>query len=263
MSSSRARAIPIARGTVPLSDALSASSRADPAVQALVARYAAAAAPIIARPIGRLPGPALKEPNDAGESVGGRPDRRRLSRRDQRAGDGQRAARLHQPEQRAHRHRPGGGRDRHLRPALRRPAVRQQSRRHDHDRPADPRRCWSSNSRAARTPSTSPIMLQPSRGFSYSYDLRRPEGQRILDMRLNGAPITRRRLLPGDDQQLPRRRRRQLHDLPAGDEHCRGHAGRGRAGALRRRDGREPAASAALGPDQTAVAALRRPPLRR
>jgi 5'-nucleotidase len=36
---------------------------------------------------------------------------------------------------------------------------------------------------------TSPIMLQPSRGFTYSYDLRRPEGQRIIDMRLNGTPI--------------------------------------------------------------------------
>jgi 5'-nucleotidase len=36
----------------------------------------------------------------------------------------------------------------------------------------------------------SPIMLQLSRGFTYSYDLRRPEGQRILDMRLNGAPVT-------------------------------------------------------------------------
>jgi 5'-nucleotidase len=36
----------------------------------------------------------------------------------------------------------------------------------------------------------SPIMLQPSRGFTYSYDLRRPEGQRILDMRLNGTPMT-------------------------------------------------------------------------
>jgi 5'-nucleotidase len=33
-------------------------------------------------------------------------------------------------------------------------------------------------------------MLQPSRGFTYSYDLRRPEGQRILDMRLDGAPMS-------------------------------------------------------------------------
>jgi 5'-nucleotidase len=36
----------------------------------------------------------------------------------------------------------------------------------------------------------SPIMLQPSRSFTYGYDLRQPEGQRIKDMRLNGAPMS-------------------------------------------------------------------------
>jgi 5'-nucleotidase len=34
-----------------------------------------------------------------------------------------------------------------------------------------------------------PNMLMVSQGFTYSYDLSKPEGQRILDMRLNGAPI--------------------------------------------------------------------------
>ena len=32
-------------------------------------------------------------------------------------------------------------------------------------------------------------MLLPSRGLTYSYDLARPAGQRILDLRLNGAPV--------------------------------------------------------------------------
>ncbi|MGQ0559020.1 MAG: bifunctional metallophosphatase/5'-nucleotidase [Sphingosinicella sp.] len=34
-----------------------------------------------------------------------------------------------------------------------------------------------------------PNMLMPSRGLAYSYDLRRPEGQRIIDLRLNGQPV--------------------------------------------------------------------------
>ena len=35
-----------------------------------------------------------------------------------------------------------------------------------------------------------PIMLQPSRGFTYGFDLRQPEGQRIVDMQLNGVAIS-------------------------------------------------------------------------
>ena len=35
----------------------------------------------------------------------------------------------------------------------------------------------------------SPIMLLPSRGLTYSYDLARPAGQRILELKLNGQPI--------------------------------------------------------------------------
>ena len=34
-------------------------------------------------------------------------------------------------------------------------------------------------------------MLFPSRGFFFAYDLSRPEGQRVLEMRLNGKPIER------------------------------------------------------------------------
>jgi 5'-nucleotidase len=35
-----------------------------------------------------------------------------------------------------------------------------------------------------------PNMLMPSKGLTYAYDLTKPEGQRILDLRLNGAPVT-------------------------------------------------------------------------
>src|SRR4051812_9266781 len=59
-----------ASGPVPLTT-LFPRYRPDPAVAALVGRYAAAAAPIIARPIGRMRGAALKEPVDSGESVMG------------------------------------------------------------------------------------------------------------------------------------------------------------------------------------------------
>lgn len=38
-----------------------------------------------------------------------------------------------------------------------------------------------------------PIMLIPSRGFTFSYDLARPAGQRIVEMRLDGRPL-------GDDE---------------------------------------------------------------
>jgi 5'-nucleotidase len=34
-----------------------------------------------------------------------------------------------------------------------------------------------------------PNMLLPSQGFSFAYDLSRPIGQRIVDMRLDGKPI--------------------------------------------------------------------------
>ena len=36
---------------------------------------------------------------------------------------------------------------------------------------------------------TQPIMLMPSRGITYRYDLTRPQGSRILDLRLDGAAI--------------------------------------------------------------------------
>ena len=56
------------RGETPLTDALPRYVP-EPAVAALVERYAKAAEPIAARPIGRLGGPALREENDQGEQV--------------------------------------------------------------------------------------------------------------------------------------------------------------------------------------------------
>lgn len=56
------------RGGTPLTEAVPRYA-AEPAVAALVERYAKAAEPIAARPVGRLSGPALREENDAGELV--------------------------------------------------------------------------------------------------------------------------------------------------------------------------------------------------
>ncbi|HYW17130.1 MAG TPA: bifunctional metallophosphatase/5'-nucleotidase [Allosphingosinicella sp.] len=56
------------RGEVPLTDAVPAYA-AEPAVAALVDRYAKAAEPIAARAVGRLGAPALKKANEHGESV--------------------------------------------------------------------------------------------------------------------------------------------------------------------------------------------------
>lgn len=176
------------RGTVPLSN-LYPVFPADPAVQALVARYAAAAAPIIARPIGHLAGSAMKQENDAGESSGGDLIADAFLTATNSPGTGN--AQLAFTNQTSVRTdiipaadgsvtfgqlfamQPFGNNlvvltmtGRQLRAAL--------------------------EQQFASGPNTvdSPIMLQPSRSFTYSYDLRQPEGQRIQDMRLNGAPMS-------------------------------------------------------------------------
>lgn len=175
------------RGAVPLST-LYPVFPADPAAQALVARYATAAAPIIARPIGRLSGPALKEPNDAGESAAGDliADAFLAATRGPDTGNAQLAF-TNQTSVRTDivpaadgtvtfgqlfAAQPFGNNlvvltmtGRQIRAAL--------------------------EQQFASGPNTvdSPILLQPSSGFTYGYDLRQPEGQRIQDMRLNGTPM--------------------------------------------------------------------------
>jgi 5'-nucleotidase len=161
---------------------------ADPAIRGLVARYAAAAAPISARPIGRLAGPALKEPNEAGESVLGDlvADAFLAATRAPAAGGAQLAF-TNQTSVRADivpaadgsvsfgqifAAQPFGNNlvvmsltGRQLR------ALLEQQFASGPNTPAHP------------------VMLQPSRGFSYAYDLRRPQGERIVEMRLDGVPV--------------------------------------------------------------------------
>jgi 5'-nucleotidase len=176
------------RGTVPLSN-LYPVFPPDPAVQALVARYAAAAAPIIARPIGRLAGPALKEDNDAGESVAGDliADAFLAATSAPDAGNAVLAF-TNQTSVRTDLIPAGDGTVTFgqlfaVQPFGNNLVVMTMTGRQI-------RAVLEQQFASGPNTVASPIMLQPSRGFSYSYDLRRPEGQRVQDMRLNGAPIS-------------------------------------------------------------------------
>lgn len=160
----------------------------DPQVGRLVARYARAAAPIAGRIVGRLPGPALRETNEAGESVLGEfiADGFLGAMRAPGAGNA-RIAFTNQTSVRADIiPGPDGavtygqlftvqpfGNDlvaMSLTGAQLRALLEQQ---------------FASGTNTV----TRPIMLQPSAGFTYGYDLARPAGQRILDMALDGVPI--------------------------------------------------------------------------
>ncbi len=176
------------RGEVPLSNLYPVFPR-DPAVAALVARYAAVATPIIARPIGQLGGPVLRRANDAGESAAGDLIADAFfAATSSPATGGAQLAFTNQTSVRVDlvpaadgtvtfgqlfEMQPYGNNlvvvtmtGRQIRAAL--------------------------EQQFASGPNTvdRPIMLQPSRGFTYAFDLRQPEGQRIVDMRLNGAPIS-------------------------------------------------------------------------
>lgn len=161
---------------------------ADPEVSALVERYVAAAGPVAARVVGRLQGPALRAAAPSGESVLGNlvADAHLAATRAPAAGGAQ-IAFTNSPSLRADidpaadgsvtfgqlfRAQPfgndlvvktmTGGQIRAL--------LEQQ---------------FDSGSNSV----ANPLMLQPSEGFSYSYDLTQPSGRRVRDMKLNGQPI--------------------------------------------------------------------------
>jgi 5'-nucleotidase len=174
-------------GEVPLT-ALFPSYQRDPAVAALVDRYAAAAAPLAARVVGRFTGPANRDPTPAGETVLGDlvADAQLAATSGPRAGGAQ-IAFMNGSGVRAeivpaadgsvtygqiYASQPFGNSlvvktftGRQLRQLLEQQFASG----------------WNTIER--------PNMLMPSRGLTYAYDLTRPEGQRILDLRLNGQPI--------------------------------------------------------------------------
>ncbi len=158
----------------------------EPRVAALVERYRVAAQPLAERVVGSLAGPAVRQSTPSGESVLGNM-----------IADGQLAATRANGAQIAFVNNGGVRADlvpaangnvtygqiyavqpfgnvialRSLTGAQLKAVLEQQ---------------WNSGTNTVERPQ----MLHPSAGFTYSYDLSRPAGQRVFDMRLNGAPIT-------------------------------------------------------------------------
>jgi 5'-nucleotidase len=172
------------RGEFRVSDRVPVSPP-NPAVAALVARYAAAAAPLRARPVGRLTGPALREATASGESSLGNL-----------VADAQLAAMRAQGAEISLMN-PGGlradlvpaadgsvsyGQIYAVQPFGNVLLVRSFTGRQLRDVLEQQ---WASGSNTVRTPQ----ILLVSRGFTYSFDTSRPAGQRVTDMRLGGVSI--------------------------------------------------------------------------
>lgn len=170
-----------ASGPVPVQRAFP-TYPAEPAVGALVARYVAAAEPIAKRVVGRLSGPAPRERNASGEAVLGdlvadsqlaatRADIAFMNSYGLRAdlvpaADGSVTyGQLYAVLPFGNVVQVKGLTGRQLR------AVLEQQ--------------FDSGSNTVAAPN----MLAGSRAFTYAYDLRRPAGERVRDLRLNGQPI--------------------------------------------------------------------------
>lgn len=160
----------------------------DPAVAALVARYAAAIAPVAGRVVGRLSGPASRERVESGESVlGDLIADAHLAATSAPAAGGAQIAFTNQTSVRADIiPAPDGsvtfGQLFTAQPFGNNLVVKSFTGR-------ELRAILEQQFASGTNTLTSPIMLTPSRGLSYNYDLRLPEGQRILDLRLHGQPV--------------------------------------------------------------------------
>ena len=168
-------------GPVPVQPAFATYPK-HPGVAALVERYAAAAAPIQNRIVGRLAGSAVREQSAAGESVLGD-----LVADSQRQASGADIAFMNQFGLRADLAPTGNGEVTYgqLYNVLPFGNVLQLKGLTGRQLRAVLEQQFASGSNSV----DKPVMLLPSHGFSYSYDLMRPAGQRISNMQLNGAPI--------------------------------------------------------------------------
>jgi 5'-nucleotidase len=161
---------------------------ADAAVASLVRRYAAAAAPLAERVVGHLTGPASREATAAGETVAGNlvADSQLAATSAPDTGGAQ-IAFMNASGVRADVV-PGAdgavtyGQIYAMQPFGNNIVVKTFTG-------AQIRRILEQQFASGWNTVERPNMLLPSRGLTYSYDLRRPEGERILDLRLNGAPI--------------------------------------------------------------------------
>lgn len=170
-----------AKGPVPLTAAFPAFS-AEPRVKALVDRHVAAARPIAERTVGRLAGPATRDQTPAGESVLG--DLVADMTREATGADigvmngfGLRADLVPAAD--------GGVTYGQLYAVMPFANVLQVKGLTGRQLAALLEQQFASGTNTVDKPN----MLMLSAGFTYSYDLSKPEGQRISSMRLNGAPI--------------------------------------------------------------------------
>lgn len=176
-----------ARGVVPLTD-LYPRFQPDPEVAALVRRYADASATAFARPIGRLQGPAPESETPSGESVLGRiaADAYLAATRTPEDGGAQ-IAFINETSVRADIVPAANGDVSFGQLFTAQPfgntlVVKSFTGR-------EIRAILEQQFNSGPNTAERPIMLTPSSGFTFSYDVRRPAGQRIVEMRLDGRPI--------------------------------------------------------------------------
>ncbi|HST37830.1 MAG TPA: bifunctional metallophosphatase/5'-nucleotidase [Allosphingosinicella sp.] len=160
----------------------------DPAVAALVARYAEAAGPLATRVVGRFSAPALREKAPSGESVLGNliADAHLAATRAPENGGAQ-IAFTNQTSVRADIVPAADGSVTFGQLFTAQPfgnnlIVKSMTGR-------QLRALLEQQFNSGSNTVERPVMLLPSRGLTYSYDLRLPAGQRILDLRLNGTPV--------------------------------------------------------------------------
>jgi 5'-nucleotidase len=161
---------------------------ADPRVAALVERYRAAAEPRAARVVGRLGGPALTARTDTGEQVLGNlvADAQLAATRDPGRG-GARIAFMNAGGVRAEIVPAADGNVSYGQLFAAQPfgntlVVKTLTGRQI-------KRLLEQQFASGSNSVTQPNILLPSAGFTYGYDLSRPEGQRIIDPRLDGQPL--------------------------------------------------------------------------
>jgi 5'-nucleotidase len=160
----------------------------DPEVAALVARYAEAAAPVADRIVGRLQGAALREKAPSGESVlGNLIADAHLAATSAPANGGAQIAFTNQTSVRADLIPAAGGSVTFGQLFTAQPFGNNLVVKRFTGRQL--RAILEQQFDSGSNTLESPIMLLPSHGLTYSYDLARPAGQRILELRLNGQPI--------------------------------------------------------------------------
>lgn len=160
----------------------------DAAVAALVDRYAAAAAPLAQREVGRLTAPVLRTPARSGESALGNliADAQLAATRAPATGGAQ-IAFMNPGGVRADLRGAGGGVVTYgqifaVQPFANTLVVKRMAG-------AQLRALLEQQFESGSNTVTRPRVLSPSAGFTYAYDLSAPAGSRISDMRLQGRPI--------------------------------------------------------------------------